>query len=281
MQALRVLLLMLASSLAGGAGAQGVPAHAEGLEETLIEVSIDQGMQRGVLSRRTGQQGASRLIVLLPGYPSVVRPEMAHGVMTGSRLTGNFLIRARRHLNTEQTLTLLVDCHTAVGDICTPQYQASRERHRHVTALIDAVRAQAPAIRQVYLLSTSAGSISSAFLAQHGAGQYDGVIHTAAIDPTAPRSYPQLLDFNYGALGVPQAFVHHADDPCGITLYRPIRQVAERHQVPLITVRGGSDFRGPACQAYTQHGFTGKETVVMQHLVRMITGPLPWSSAEL
>jgi hypothetical protein len=278
---MRLAVLLLSLVLSGAAQAQGVPTQAEGLDEELIEVTIDQGVQRGVLSRRKGQDGPTRLIVLLPGYPSVVRPEMAGGIMSTSRLNGNFLVRARRHLNTEETQTLLADCHTAVGDVCTPAYQATRDRHRHIKALIEAARLKAPSIRQVYLVSTSAGSISSAFLAQHGPGDYAGVIHTAAIDLTTQRAYPQPRDFNYGASAIPQAFVHHADDPCQITLYSAIRQVAEKSKLPLVTVRGGSDFRGPACQAYTQHGFTGKEMVVMQHIVRMIVSGPPWQSSEL
>jgi molybdopterin biosynthesis enzyme MoaB len=77
---------------------QAVPPHAEGLSEELVELQMDGGTQRAVISRRQGQPDGSKLLVLLPGYPSVVRPEMGHGVMINSPLLGNFLIRARRHL---------------------------------------------------------------------------------------------------------------------------------------------------------------------------------------
>lgn len=263
------------------AWAQPVPPHALGLDEELVELAIDNGVQRGVLSKRKETATPTDLIVLLPGYPSVVRPEVVDRVMRNSRLNGNFLVRARRHLSTDQTMTLLVDCHTAVGEICTPAYQASPDRHRHVKALIEAARQRAPSVRRVFLLSTSAGSVSSAFVARYGQTEFAGVIHTAAIDPTAPKSYAELLGFDYGALKMPQAFIHHADDPCQITGYGYIRGVAERHRLPLITVTGGGDFRGPACQAFTQHGFAGKEAVVMQHIVRMIGSAPPWSAAEL
>ncbi|NDG14204.1 MAG: alpha/beta hydrolase [Betaproteobacteria bacterium] len=252
------------------AWAQSIPPHAEGLEEELVEVQIDGGVQRAVISRRAGKPAGAKLLVLLPGYPSVVRPEMGNGVMMKSPMQGNFLIRARRHLVTENVTTLLVDCHSEIGDICKPEYQGSPERYRHVKAVIDAAKTKLPTVNQVYLISTSAGSISSAFLALYGQAEFAGVIHTASIDPTAPRSYTQLSQFDYSAIKIPQAFIHHVDDPCAITQYGYIRSVAEKYKVPLISVSGGSDFRGQPCMAFTQHGFMNKEVVVMRHVLKML-----------
>ena len=260
--------------------AQTIPAHAEGLQEELIEIQIDGGTQRAVISKRQGQSDGSKLVVLLPGYPSVVRPEVTNGVMTNSPLMGNFLIRARRHLVTEKVMTLLVDCHTTVGDVCKPDYQASADRYRHVKAVIDAAKLKLPSVTQVYLLSTSAGSISSAFIAQQGQSEFAGVIHTASIDPTAPRSYTQLSQFDYASIKIPQAFIHHVDDPCSITQYNYIRAVADQYKVPLISVTGGSDFRGQPCMAFTQHGFRNKEIAVMRHILKMLDSP-SWVSEGL
>jgi len=275
MAAIFTILLLSCS-----AKAQLIPPNAEGLEEQLIELTIDGGVQRGVMSKRIDQPPGSKLVVLLPGYPSVVRPEMSNGVMVSSPLAGNFLIRARRHLADDQVMTLLVDCHSSVGDICKPEYQASEARYRHVKAIIDAAKIKVPSIRQVYLLSTSAGSISSAFIAKQAQEYLSGVIHTASIDPTAPKSYPQLTNFNYAAIGIPQAFIHHTDDPCAITQYSYIRSVAEKYKIPLITVAGVSGFTGNPCAANTQHGFKGKEIVVMKHILKMVRGSL-WISEEI
>lgn len=260
--------------------AQTIPPHAEGLQEELLEIQVDGGIQRAVISRRQGAPEGSTLVVLLPGYPSVVRPEMGNGVMMNSSLNGNFLIRARRHLVTEQVMTLLVDCHTQIGDVCKPAYQASSERYQHVKAVIDAAKRKLPGIQAVYLLSTSAGSISSAFMALHGQTQFAGVIHTASIDPTAFRSYTQLANFDYSAIKIPQAFIHHVEDPCSITQYQYIRKVSDKYQVPLISVSGGGDYRGHPCMAFTQHGFRNKEVTVMQHILKMLNS-LPWRSEDI
>lgn len=55
------------------AHAQTIPAHAEGLSEKEVEVFIDGGLQRGVLSQRKDQLTPAKL-VLRPAYPSAVRP---------------------------------------------------------------------------------------------------------------------------------------------------------------------------------------------------------------
>ena len=77
--------------------AQNVPEHAQGLNEELVSVDLsDNKKQVGVYSIKKGFSNPAKLAVLLPGYPSVVRPVVENGVMTGSKLNGNFLIRARR-----------------------------------------------------------------------------------------------------------------------------------------------------------------------------------------
>jgi hypothetical protein len=260
--------------------AQTVPIHAEGLQEELIEVQIDEGFQRAVISKRKGQTDASKLLVLIPGYPSVVKAEMGDGIMLRSPLLGNFLIRARRHLVTNNVATLLIDCHTSVGDICTPEYQASQNRYKHIKSVIEAAKSKLPSIKQVYLLSTSAGTISSAFVSKFGQSEFAGVIHTSTIDPLAPGSYIQLKDFNYSDIKIQQAFIHHVEDPCGITKFSYIRAVAEKYNIPLISVNGGNDFRGPNCGAFTQHGFRNKEMTVARQILKMLESSF-WISEEI
>jgi hypothetical protein len=40
--------------------------------------------------------------------------------------------------------------------------------------------------------------------------------------------------------------------------------------VPLITVSGGTGFQGGACEAFTEHGFRGKEKEVMNAISAII-----------
>jgi hypothetical protein len=256
----------------GAAIAQSIPAHAEGLTEELVSVPLDPNRQQaGVYSVRAGTSNHTRLAVLLPGYPSVVRPIVENGAMVRSKLNGNFLIRSRRFLADESIATLIVDCHSESGDYCSAAYQSSQDRQQHVQKLIDAVKGQYPSLNEVWLIGTSMGTISSAFLPTYDPKSYAGAIHTASItEPWAQGSYRELANFDYRQSGIPQIFVHHRDDPCGLTTYSGAKKISEKFGFALITVLGGSGFQGGACQAQTEHGFKGIEPQTMRAIANIL-----------
>ena len=231
--------------------AQNVPVHAQGLEEELITVDLSiNKKQAGVYSIKKGANKPTKLAVLLPGSPSVVRPVVENGVMIGSKLTGNFLIRARRFLLDDNVASLIVDCQSESGDSCASHYQASKQRQEDVDKLIAEVKKRTPSITEVWLIGTSMGTISSSFMAVHNPAGYAGAIHTASItDPYARGSYRELAGFDYKKSSVPQFFVHHSNDPCALTTYPLAKSIADKYSTPLVTVYGGSDFQGPACAA--------------------------------
>jgi hypothetical protein len=252
--------------------AQYVPVTAEGLKEELVSVDLsDSRKQVGVYSTRIGADTPTRLAVLLPGSPSVVRPVVENGVMTSSRLSGNFLIRARRHLIDESVASLIVDCQSESGDSCAGSYQASRLRQEDVDRLIAEVKRRVPSISEVWLVGTSMGTISSSFMPTYNTTGYAGAIHTATISTAyAKNFYRELLDFDYRKSSVPQFFIHHINDPCGVTTYASTKSIAEKFNLPLITVSGSSGVQGPACAAQTEHGFKGREKEVMSAITAII-----------
>ena len=252
--------------------AQNVPEHAQGLSEELVSVDLsDNKKQVGVYSTKKGAINPTKLAVLLPGYPSVVRPVVENGVMTGSKLTGNFLIRARRFLVDESVASLIVDCQSESGDYCASYYQASKQRQEDVDQLISEVKKRVPTISEVWLVGTSMGTISSSFMPIHNAAAYAGAIHTASItEPYARGSYRELAGFDYKKSPIPQFFIHHSSDPCGLTTYSGAKSIAEKYGIALVTVSGGAGFQGPACAAFTEHGFRGKEKEVMNAMSAII-----------
>ena len=255
------------------ASAQNIPDHAQGLKEELISVDLTAGKKQvGVYSMKLGSEKPMRLAVLLPGYPSVVRPVVEAGVMTSSKLTGNFLIRARRFLVDENIASLIVDCQSESGDYCSSSYQASKQRQLDIDKLITEVKARNPSITEIWLVGTSMGTVSSSFMPVHNPTAYAGAIHTASItEPYAKNSYRELGDFDYKKSTTPQFFVHHAADPCYLTTYTGAKSITDKYKIPLVTVSGGSDFQGNACKAFTEHGFRGKEKEVMTVIGGIIT----------
>lgn len=257
------------------ASAQNTSVDAVNLNEELVSVDLSgDRKQVGVYTTSPTSKNPTRLAVLLPGYPSVVRPVVENGVMTDSRLSGNFLIRSRHFLVDEAIASLIVDCQSDSGDYCTSTYQASKQRQEDVDKLIAEVKRRNPSISEVWLIGTSMGTISSSFMPLHNPSAYAGAIHTASItEPYARNSYRELGGFDYKKTPVPQFFVHHVADPCFLTTYAGAKSITEKYQVPLIAVKGGGDFKGDACKAFTEHGFRGKEKDVMRAVgVLMKTG---------
>jgi len=252
------------------AQSSAIPEHAKGLKEQLISVELSQGIQQqGVLSLTTNSTAPTRLAVLFPGYPSVVRPVVEGQSMTSSKLSGNFLIRSRRHLATDAIATLIVDCHSDSGDYCSSSYQASLKRHQDVLKLIQEVKKQYPSIQQIWAIGTSMGTVSSSFALTHEPNIYAGAIHTASItEPNARNSYRELSNFDYAKPN--HIFIHHQNDPCFLTTHSGAKSIAEKYKRPLITVTGGSGFSGDACKAFTEHGFRGKEKEVMTAIGKIL-----------
>ena len=60
-------------------------------------------------------------------------------------------------------------------------YQASKERQQDVQKLINEVKKQVPSIKDVWLVGTSMGTVSSSFMPMHDSQAYAGAIHTATI----------------------------------------------------------------------------------------------------
>ncbi len=93
------------------ASAQDAATQTAGLNEEIVSVDLSgDRKQVGVYTTSSSSKNPTRLAVLLPGYPSVVRPVVENGVMTNSRLSGNFLIRSRHFLVDETIASLIVDC---------------------------------------------------------------------------------------------------------------------------------------------------------------------------
>lgn len=250
------------------ASAQDGATQTVSLNEEIVSVDLSgDRKQVGVYTTSSSSKNPTRLAVLLPGYPSVVRPVVENGVMTNSRLSGNFLIRSRQFLVDETIASLIVDCQSDSGDLCSSTYQASKQRQEDVDKLIAEVKRRAPSISEVWLIGTSMGTISSSYMPIHNPSGYAGAIHTASItEPYARNSYRELGGFDYKKTAIPQYFVHHAADPCFLTTYAGAKSTTEKYKVPLITVTGGGDFKGDACKAFTEHGFRGKEKDVMHNI---------------
>lgn len=133
----------------------------------------------------------------------------------------------------------------------TPRYGAD------VAALVAEI-GRRHGIEDWTFVGTSEGSISAFHAGRMNPALARRVILTASV-MRAGRYGPGLSDVDYAALKSRLLWVNHEDDPCDFTLHSLVKDAAQRSGAPLVTVRGGGPSRGPACMAFTQHGFVGVE----------------------
>lgn len=266
---IQVCLFFLATALSTvHSGASG-----QSIEESIVSVETRENLiQQGVLSLQGKHTKPEKLLVVISGHPGITRPYKDPAGKIQTRQNGNFLVRSRSHFISDKVSLLLLDCRSDFVDICPDAYQASSERSQDVLKLVDAVKKNFPSIREVWAVSTSRGAITTAGFIKHASDRFAGVIHTAA---TFSKVYDQKLDF--GPSQTSQFFIHHRDDPCSMTLFQDAQDASRRWHIPLVSVTGGGGFHGNKCQAFTQHGFKGKEAEVGQAILFIVENGKPKS----
>jgi hypothetical protein len=255
-----ILCCMLLLAPCAPAAAQ--EAANAGLDETFHVVKLARGTELNLLISKRKDSAPVIAALLFPGYPGVLKISNEGGTVTYG-LKGNFLIRARRHLNTDKIFTVMVDCPRDQWYDCGEHYRRSEQHAADVAEVAAALKQQFGA-QKIYVIGTSYGTISSSFLAKNLAGKIDGAIHSSTFtDSTGGRMAhgASLVSFDWSQTTTDQLFVHHKDDPCHVTRYAGI--VSRKKDIPLITVQGAVDQRGDACEAYSQHGFVGREKETM------------------
>lgn len=241
----------------------------EGLIETFHAVTLTRGGALNILVDKRKGAMPTTAVLLFPGYPGVLKLKNEGGVITYD-LAGNFLVRARRFLNTDTNFTVMVDCPVDKWFSCDDRYRSSAEHAADVSDVIAALRKEFAA-KKIYIVGTSYGTVSSSFLALNLGSQINGAVHTSTFtDPSGAKSHGAVMDsFDWSKAKVPQLFVHNKDDPCHVTRYSSI--VDRKKNIPLITVEGSKNAHGDACEAFSPHGFVGREKAVMSAIGDWIT----------
>lgn len=265
--------LMIASlSLGTPVFAQTAPT------ERIVTAARDGYTVSGLLLQPLAGTPVRHGIVLFAGHPGILKLRQEEGQIR-FELRGNFLMRTRAQWLDEETLVLAID---APSDQWSSFSQAFRETPRYgadVAALLAEVGQRTP-VSEWTFVGTSEGAISAFHAARMNPQLARRVILTASVF-RAGKNGPGLSGVAFDELKVPLLWVHHLDDPCGYTRHSDAEEFARRSHSPLITMKGGEGAHGPACMAFSAHGFVGveKETVaVMRDWIR--SGSLPAAATK-
>jgi hypothetical protein len=267
MRRLSVLVAVVLSLFTAHQAAAQSEGASDGLTEHMINVPLPRGVEiRGLVSKRIGTN-PDRVALLFVGSPGILHLKEENGAPQ-YEMKGNFLARARRHLNDGTVMTVLVDCPTDQWDACGPDYRRSAQHGEDVGALMAALTKELGPVTFT-VVGTSFGTVSTANLARRLAPVLAGAVHTSTFAGSYKHTFETgMTGFDWSEAKVPQLFVHHIGDPCTATPYRELKSAIG--DLPLITVTGAKTPEGPACEAYTEHGFRGREKEVMRAIAAWI-----------
>lgn len=244
---LATLAVLLAASL---------PALAEEIVTLATREGVTQAFLLGVPS-----QPPAAVAVLFPGSYGNIDLRMENGAPKFR--AGNFLVRSRHAFLDRGVATAVMDAPSDEARGMDDRFRLADKHAADVAAVVAELKKRFDNT-PVFLVGTSRGTVSAAGAGRTLGDRVAGVVLTASLF-VAARSGPGLSGFDFQAIRAPLLFVHHVDDGCRYTPYRDAQDLSARY--PLITVRGGDPPRSDACEAFSYHGFLGKEREAVEAMV--------------
>ena len=183
---------------------------------------------------------------------------------------GNFLVRTRAEFVKRGVAGAIFDAPTdQQGGWGMPdEFRLGAAHFADVSGVIDDLRKRFPGI-PVFLVGTSRGTISAAAVGARLGQEVAGVVLTSTMFRQAPKNSPEpgpgLSKFDFATIKTPVLFVHHVSDQCVSTPYGEAARLSDKYS--LITVFGGSSPQSGPCDAFSQHGYLGKESETVEQIV--------------
>ncbi|MCY3823655.1 MAG: hypothetical protein OXG62_07280 [Nitrospinae bacterium] len=240
-----------------------------------VSIPTRQGVRQRVLLARAANAGTKAVILFTGGNGTPITQPRNGGI----RLSGNFLVRNSALFAEAGFITAVVDSPSdrPEGPLggrdggMTDDFRQSSMHLTDVRAVVDFLVGEGA--REVFLIGTSRGTLSVAYLATVMTNpNVKGYVLTAtlAVNPPAVRSYAPRIT-------APVLMAHHTGDTCWVTEYDDARAIYD--SIPastrkeFISVSGGDPpITGP-CEALSHHGFLGKEREAVGAIVEwMNTG---------
>jgi len=224
--------------------------------EEIVTVSGRPGTTQSYLLLHAAPPPAA-VAVLFPGGEGLLALRIEDGaVKFGQR--GNFLVRTR---------TLLRDGQVAVAVVDSPSdrqragmddgFRTSSGHATDVAAVVKDLKQRFPGAK-IFLIGTSRGTISAAYVGRALNDAIDGVILTSSVFYGPGRGGGiGIASFDFAAIKAPLLFVHHRYDACRSCPYNAAENLGRTY--PLITVTGGKPAESEPCEPFAAHGYFGRE----------------------
>jgi hypothetical protein len=182
---------------------------------------------------------------------------------------GNFLVRTRGLFRDADVAVAIID---VPSDLLRRGYsdafRQGRDHAEDISAAVKDLRARFKGAK-IFLVGTSRGTVSAAYLGRALGASVDGVVLTSTVSQ-ATGGGTGLSRFDYRELRVPVLFVHHVDDGCRASPYRAVRDLGSSY--PLVSVHGGKRAISDPCEAKSAHGYFGKEAETVDAIKSWMLG---------
>ncbi len=166
----------------------------------------------------------------------------------------NFLIRSRQLFTQAGLATAVYDPSADIGAM-SDQVRMSQTHVDEVAMVLNDFKKKT-GVKKMYLVGTSRGTVSAAYLATVLKSEVDGVVLTSTLF-SASKGGEGLSRFDFNSITQPLLFVHHVADGCRVT--SPEFAKALVGKFPVIWVEGVVGRERDACGPFSAHGYLGRE----------------------
>jgi len=220
--------------------------------QEIVSIPTRSGVTQSFFIAGMGGRKPDAVALLYVGGGGIIRLRMENGRPKFG--ANNFLPRVRSEFIRNGVLPVIMDAPSDQPGGLTDYYRVSDQQSIDARAVLAELKKRFPQL-PVYLVGTSRGTVTAAYVGRALSGEVAGVVLTSSLF-TPPRG-ATLADFDYASIKAPLLFVHHREDGCDSTPYAEAQRLSARY--PLISVRGGKTPESGPCDPYAPHGYYGKE----------------------
>jgi hypothetical protein len=263
---------LLTIALTGVRAADAPPAPTA--KQEIVRLKTRGDIEQAYLLLQETQQVKAVALLITGGYGLLKLSEGPAGIAWSKEGT-SFVVINKDMFRDGETAVAIVDVPTDQwGFGYTPRFRKSGEHVVDMRAVVQDLRRRF-ADAKVFLIGTSQGATSAAYVGKALGKEVDGVALTASVFEWAPASWTYLHDsnlsnFDFTQIPSPVLIVHHADDRCVATPYSSAAKLADKF--PLITVKGGTPVKDNGCGPMGPHGFLGREQAVVTEIKNWMHG---------
>jgi pimeloyl-ACP methyl ester carboxylesterase len=239
--------------------------------EELVSVTTPRGVEQRFLLLEPTQEPTAIVLLFAGGKGAL---DLGKGLFGPSIGWGakNFLVRTRKDLAKHGFIVATLDAPAdrQGNEGMSGGFRTSDAHVRDVDTVIASLRERADL--PVWLVGTSRGTESVAYLGIHSSQRPAGIVLTSSMTESNAKG-TAVPDLHLERIQIPTLITHHKDDGCRWTRPRGaerIRAMLNSAPVAELALFEGGREQGKPCKAMSHHGYLGIEDRVIDTIAAFI-----------